>query len=163
LVKHEGRFQKEKEKKDTPELPRATKPRIEPPPKIEVLDLEDWLRRTEKVCHRAGELRKYLDLDKQRMLRRMETFEEDQILTDIQPMWVEKLPCGWKEVEDEDSIPDGGKPSGRGIPSPHLIRGILEREGMMQSYNQRGRWWEAYRRCGTYLQDGNFGRRSDSD
>jgi predicted nucleotidyltransferase len=87
-------FRKRKEKDDTPELPRVKKPRIEQTPNIEVLDLGDWLRRTEKVCHRAGELRKYLDVYKQRMLRRMETFEEDQILTDIQPMWEEKLPCG---------------------------------------------------------------------
>ena len=51
----------------------------------------------------------------------METLEEDQILTDIQPMWEEKLPCGWKEVENEDPVPDGGKPSGAGYPvtTPH--------------------------------------------
>ena len=60
-------------------------------------------------------------MDKLRMLRRMETLEEDQILTDIQPMWGEKLPCGLKEVEDEDPIPDGGKHSGAGYPvtTPH--------------------------------------------
>ena len=66
---------------------------------------------TEDVCQRAGELRKYLDMDKQRMLRRMETFGEDQIVTDIWPRW-------------------------RGILSTNLIHGILVREGMMQNYNQ---------------------------
>ena len=78
--------------------------------------------------------RKYLDMDKQRMLRRMETFGEDQILTDIWPMWEEKLSCGWIEGRDEDlipdggiegrdedPIPDGGKPEGAGHPfnKPH--------------------------------------------
>jgi hypothetical protein len=60
---------------------------------------------------------------------------EDPILTDIQPMWGEKLPCGWK-VEDEDLIPDGGKHSLAGYPvtTPHSR--ILEREGVMLSYNQ---------------------------
>jgi hypothetical protein len=114
-------FRKRKEKDDTPDVPRAKKPRIEQAPHSEVADLGDWLGMTEDVCQRAGELKKYLDMDKQRMLRRMETFGEDQILTDIWPMWEEKLPCGWIEGRDENSIPDGGKPEGAGHPfnKPH--------------------------------------------
>ena len=114
-------FRKRKEKDDTPEVPKAKKPRIEQPQYPEVIDIGDWLGRMEKVCQRAGELRRYLGMDKLRMLRRMETLEEDQILNDIQPMWEEKLPCGWKEIEDEDPIPNGGKPSGAGYPvtTPH--------------------------------------------
>ena len=114
-------FRKRKDKDDTIKIPKAKKPRLEQAPNIEEMDLGDWLRKTEKVCQRAGELGKYLDMDKQRMLRRMQTFEEDQILTDIQPMWEEKLPCGWKESKEEDPIPDGGKPSGEGYPitTPH--------------------------------------------
>ena len=50
-------FRKRKEKYDTPEIPRAKKPRIEQAPNIEVVDLGDWLRRLEKVYQRAGEMR----------------------------------------------------------------------------------------------------------
>ena len=58
-------------------------------------------------------------MGKLRMLRRMETLEEDQILTNIQAMWEEKLPCGWKA--DEDPIPDSGRALGAGYPviKPH--------------------------------------------
>ena len=67
------------------------KPRIEQAPYPEVIDIGDWLERMEKVCQRAGELRSYLVME--RMLRRMETLEEDQIMTNVggkAPMWLER-------------------------------------------------------------------------
>ena len=67
--------------------------------------LGDWLLMMEETCLRAGKLREYLEKDKQRVLRRMETMEEDRILTNIQPMWEEKLPCGW--IADDDPISEG--------------------------------------------------------
>jgi hypothetical protein len=44
-------------------------------------------------------------MDKKRMLRRMETFREDLILTDILTIWEEKLPCGWKAHERNPQDP----------------------------------------------------------
>ena len=50
-------FRKRKGKDDTPEIPKAKKPRLEQVPNIEEIDLGDWLRRLEKVYQRAGEMR----------------------------------------------------------------------------------------------------------
>ena len=114
-------FRKRKDKEDIPdEIPKAKKPRMEQVEYTEITNVGDWLGRMEEICLRAGKLRSYLEMDKLRMLRRMETLEEDRILTNIQSMWEEKLPCVWK-VQDEDPILDGGKPSGAGYPvtTPH--------------------------------------------
>ena len=119
-----------KEKDDTPEVPRAKKPRIEQAPYPEVIDLGDWLGRMEKVCQSAGELSRYLDMDKLRMLRRMETLEKNLIQTDIQSnMGVRKSShVAGKKLKMKIQFQMVGNLLGRGIPSPHLIHGILERE-----------------------------------
>jgi hypothetical protein len=63
----------------------------------------------EVICLRAGKLRSYLEMDKLRMLRR---------------------------TTDDDPIPDGGRASGRDIPSLHLLHGIHWWERVIMSYNQ---------------------------
>ena len=57
------------------------------------LDLGMFLRKAEERCHRVGKLRTYLELDKARMVRRMECLESDNILED--------LPAWWKGLEEE--------------------------------------------------------------
>ena len=46
-------------------------------------DLGICLERMEGICLRAGRLRKHLEFDNMKMVRRMETLEQDNILMDI--------------------------------------------------------------------------------
>ena len=83
---------------------------------------------------RAAKLRKQLERDKLRTIRRMETLEQDMILVDIHTIWEEIYPP-W-DGHIRGSLPDGkssqvgGVVMGCPIPLPHLTRGILwlERE-----------------------------------
>ena len=55
-------------------------------------DLGICLARMEGICLRAGELRKHLEFDKMRMVRRMDTLEQDNILMDIHNNLEEQQP-----------------------------------------------------------------------
>ena len=61
------------------------------------------------VCVRAGKLSKQLEKDKMRMIRRMETFEQDRILEDIHTIWEEIYPH-WGGNTGE-SLPGAFRPS----------------------------------------------------
>ena len=49
----------------------------------------------------------------------MESKDDDIMLTNVQPIWVEKLPCGW--ITADDLIPDDERVLGVGYPNttPH--------------------------------------------
>ena len=55
-------------------------------------DLGICLERMEGICIRAGRLRKHLEFDKMRMVRKMDTLEQDNILMDIQNILDEQQP-----------------------------------------------------------------------
>ena len=107
-------------------------------------DLGSCLARMEDICLRAGELRKYLEFDKLRMARRMETLKEDNILLDIRNILGEQQ----SGAEDgggtpteiaadqlrEDSVPDGWREPGAGYPitTPHRQATLVGRGEMIE-------------------------------
>ena len=60
------------------------------------MDLGLWWEVSEGMCQRAGRLKKILELDKQRVLRRMETLELDRIISDLPAWW--KIHDGGREL-----------------------------------------------------------------
>ena len=50
----------------------------------EAYDLTGWWVRVEGICNRAGKLKKKLDKDRERVLRRMETMRIDELISDGQ-------------------------------------------------------------------------------
>ena len=55
-------------------------------------DLGIYLERMEGICMRAGRLRKQLEVDTMRMVRRMDTLEQDNNLMDILNILDEQQP-----------------------------------------------------------------------
>ena len=82
-------------------------------------DLGICLERMEGMCMRAGRLRKQLEFDKMRMVRRMDTLEQDNILMDIHNILDEQQPGvedgGGAHIEVaadqmmDDPVPEGRK------------------------------------------------------
>ena len=72
----------------------------------QTLDLGIWMEMAEGRCKRAGDLKKQLEKDKARLLRRMETLDMDKILTDLPTWWEKNLPeeLSYQEMEPSTSI-----------------------------------------------------------
>ena len=139
-------FRKRKKKDDAPEDITSKRPRLSAgdqestlPPEEEpgggqgelVDDLGICLAMMEGVCARAGKLRKQLEKDKLRMIRRMETFEQDRILADIHTILEEIYPpLGGNTGE---SLPDGKSAQGAGHPitTPHTRDPLAEKGDKM--------------------------------
>ena len=94
-------------------------------------DLGICLERMEGICLRAGRLRKHLEFDKMRMVRRMDTLEQDNILMDIHNILDEQQPG----VEDgggahtevaADQMMDDPVPEGRKTCEEHHGKRTLE-------------------------------------
>ena len=88
---------------------------------------------------RAGKLRKQLEKDKLRTIRRMETLEQDMILVDIHTIWEEIYPP-WDGLTGE-SLPDGKSAQGAGHPitTPHTRDPLAGKGGKMTCTGSR---WE---------------------
>ena len=85
---------------------------------VEDVDLGTWLEGMEKSCLSAGKLRSALNYDKQRVLRRMETLDLDNILTDIQPWLSLEVPILRSTPSNHQDCPVKTTGEGRGARHP---------------------------------------------
>ena len=96
-------------------IPEGKKPRLDKSSEEEV-ELGAWLEMTEGRCMRAGKLKSLLKKDQERMTRRMETLEEDQLLESLGTWWSTVLIIPKEQLLGGEVADLKGDQRGLGIP-----------------------------------------------
>ena len=89
-------------------IPTGKKLRLDKSSEEEV-ELGTWLEMAEGRCMRAGKLKSLLKKDQERMIRRMETLEEDQLLESLGTWWSKVL------IIPEEQLLGGGAADLKGL------------------------------------------------